>query len=87
MLKPQSSLPPAIVTGVIPKTPQPNGVVSSATLYQIVLALAFLYLVMTYAPGGKALGWLILFLVILETPDATSAFDSFVQFVQNPRVG
>jgi hypothetical protein len=56
----------------------------SASLWQFFVAALALYLIMEYVDGGITLGLLILFLVILETPDAAKAFSSLLGFIQAP---
>jgi len=70
---------------LVPKIVVPNTITGRASLYQIGLALVFLYLVMKYVPGGKTFGWMVLALAVLETPNATRAFDALVNKIQHPR--
>ena len=66
---------------IAPTSPAPAPF-SGASLYQIALALLFLYVIMRYVPNGLNIGLIILLGAVLATPDAVAGFRSAVHFIQ-----
>lgn len=66
---------------VVPLGTNPSGAYPGPSLYQIALALVFLYLIMAYVPYGLNIGLILLLGALLASKDVVSGFQSFVNFV------
>jgi len=85
-------LPPANPFGgkldgnILQIKPKPKTLSGKPTAYQFLLALFLLYVFMRGYRYGYVLGYMMLALVILETPEASTGFSSLLEWVSNPKL-